>query len=65
MLTTGKGITVPFMPEAGSPVFGAASFAGLSGFTTVNYIGAFANNDSWLDGWTNFDPQNADYSSTK
>ena len=65
MLTTGKGITVPFMPEAGSPVFGAASFAGLTGFTTVNYIGAFANNDSWLDGWTNFDPQNTDYSSTK
>ncbi len=65
MLAAGKGITVPFMPEAGSPVFGAASFAGLSGFTTVNYIGAFSNNDSWLDGWTNFDPQNTDYSSAK
>ena len=65
MLTTGKGITVPFMPEAGSPVLTAASFAGLTGFTTVSYIGAFSNGDSWLDGWTNFDPQNADYSSVK
>ncbi len=65
MLTTGKGITVPFMPEAGSPVLTAASFAGLSGFTTVNYIGAFSAGDTWLDGWTNFDPQNADYSSVK
>ncbi len=64
-LTTGKGITVPFMPEAGSPVFGAASFAGLTGFTTVSYIGAFSNNDTWLDGWTNFDPQNTNYDSVK
>lgn len=64
-LTTGKGITVPFMPETDSPVFGAASFAGLTGFTSVNYIGAFSNNDTWLDGWTNFDPQHTDYSSAK
>ena len=34
-------------------------------FAKVNYIGAFsgsgASADNWLAGWTNFDPQNADY----
>ena len=33
----------------------------LSGFDQVSYIGAFAAGDTWLDGWTNFDPQNTDY----
>ncbi|MBC6991007.1 hypothetical protein [Hymenobacter sp. BT491] len=34
-------------------------------FTKVSYIGAFSGSgtsaDNWLAGWTNFDPQNADY----
>lgn len=51
-----------FMPQAGSPLLNAAGFGGLdSWFETVAYIGAFSANDSWLNGWTNFDPQNADY----
>lgn len=54
-------LTVPFMPQSDSPMIGAASFDGLTGFETVNYIGAFKAGDNWLDGWTNFDPQNADY----
>ncbi len=56
MLTNG------YMPSATSPVLTAASFTGLdSWFTTVKYIGAFAAGDNWLDGWTNFDPQNTNY----
>ena len=62
MLTDGKGVGVPFMPQAGSSLFGAQAFDGLdSWFTAVNYIGAFDANDTWLDGWTNFDPQNTKY----
>ena len=62
----GKGVGVSFMPQQGSRVFGAQSFAGLdSWFKTVTYIGAFDVNDTWLDGWTNFDPQSADYSQAK
>ena len=52
------------MPDADSPVLTAASFndALLScGFETVEYIGAFGTDDNWLDGWTNFDPNNTDY----
>lgn len=61
-----KGVGVPFMPLQGSKVFGAQSFAGLDNwFKTVTYIGAFDVNDTWLDGWTNFDPQNTDYSQVK
>ena len=62
MLSDTKHVGVPFMPQAGSNVFGAQNFDGLdSWFTTVNYIGAFDANDTWLDGWTNFDPQNTNY----
>lgn len=62
MLTDGKGVGVPFRPQAGSNLLGAQSFDGLdSWFTAVNYIGAFDVNDNWLDGWTNFDPQNTVY----
>ena len=32
-----------------------------SWFTKVNYIGAFNVGDNWLQGWTNFDPENTDY----
>lgn len=53
-----------YRPLAGSPLFGAASFDDAmvaSGFEKVNYIGAFAEGDDWLDGWTEFDPQNKTY----
>lgn len=55
---------VNFIPLSDSPLLGSASFAdGLlsSGFTKVDYVGAFSANDNWLDGWTEFDPQSAEY----
>ena len=50
-----------YTPIAGSPLPGAASFAGWTGFDTVSYIGAFDGSNNWMSGWTNFDPQNAQY----
>lgn len=53
---------VNWMPVAGSPLLSGASFDYLSSwFTKVDYIGAFAQNDGWMNGWTNFDPENTDY----
>ena len=55
------GVKQGFMPLAGSPLLSAASFAGApAGLDQVNFIGAFGT-DNWLNGWTNFDPNNADY----
>ncbi len=56
--------TTGYQPVSGSPLLSAAAFTCpllSSGFDQVSYIGAFAAGDTWLDGWTNFDPQNADY----
>lgn len=54
-----------YLPGADSPLLGAAAFTDnllSSGFDKVTYVGAFANaTDNWLEDWTNFDPQNADY----
>lgn len=63
MLTDAAGTGAAYMPQAGSKLIGAASFADalLNGVTPVNYVGAFAAGDNWMDGWTNFDPNNAEY----
>ena len=53
-----------YVPQAGSPALSGASFSDAclqSWFDKVTYVGAFPNNDNWLRGWTEFDPQNADY----
>ena len=50
-----------YTPVVGSPLLGAASFNGWTGFDNVDYIGAFSGNDNWMTGWTNFDPQNTKY----
>lgn len=51
-----------YMPKAGSALLTAALFTGLDNwFTNVPYIGAFKAGDNWMDGWTNFDPENTDY----
>ena len=48
-------------PLSDSPLRGAASFTDplvANGFDEVTYIGAFADeNDGWMSGWTEFDPQ--------
>ena len=67
MLLTGKslfaGLRADFLPAAGSPLLNAASFEGIASncFDKVSYIGAFSTTAEWLQGWTNFDPENADY----
>ena len=51
-----------YTPRAGSEVLSAASFDGVtSNLDKVSYIGALGSNDSWLSGWTEFDPENAEY----
>lgn len=54
-----------YMPVAGSPLLSAASFTdsflSSSWFDKVSYIGAISPTDNWLEGWTNFDPQNTKY----
>lgn len=66
MLTgASNAIGVDYMPQAGSPLLNGASFSDAkvsNGFDKVAYVGAFSGvSDSWLNGWTNFDPQNTDY----
>ncbi|MBD2699581.1 IPT/TIG domain-containing protein [Spirosoma sp. BT702] len=53
-------------PQASSPLLVAAN--AITGgkiadtfFTAAPYRGAFNGTDNWLEGWTNFDPQNTDY----
>ena len=55
-----------YRPLTGSPLLGAAAFThnflNDPFFNKVDYIGAFSGeNDNWMQGWTNFDPQNTDY----
>jgi hypothetical protein len=51
-----------YTPVANSPLLTAASFTGLdSWFKQVSYVGAFGANDTWMNGWTNFDPENTTY----
>ncbi len=56
-----------FRPMAGSPALSGASFANAklnnTNFTATSYIGAFGETDNWMAGWTNFDPNNAQYDS--
>lgn len=58
-------VGVNYLPQAGSPLLGTASFTDSkvsTGFDRVTYIGAFSGeSDNWMSGWTNFDPQNTDY----
>jgi hypothetical protein len=62
MLTDPWSLTAPnFTPKVGSMANLGASYNGLDGwFTPGQFVGAFGS-DNWLNGWTNFDPNNADY----
>lgn len=58
-------INPDFRPKVGSPVFGSADFTDetlSSGFTSVSYVGAFDDIVNWASCWTNWDPQNTNYS---
>jgi len=59
MLESPFSLTAPnFSPKAGSPATAAnaASFVGLSGFTTTTYSGAIGTTN-WAQGWTSFTPK--------
>jgi len=62
-LKDGRKVGANYMPDADSPVLGAAAWNVLtdSYFEHTDYIGAFGTDDNWLEGWTNFDPNNTDY----
>lgn len=64
LLQDNLNVGVSYKPSAASPILNAAAFtdAALSaGFDKVSYIGAFNASDNWMEGWTNFDPNNSDY----
>ncbi|CUS90101.1 Por secretion system C-terminal sorting domain-containing protein [Candidatus Kryptonium thompsonii] len=54
------------IPLSGSPLIGMADFTNprLQDLTPVNWVGAFGPDSTqrWDLGWTNYDPQNTDYS---
>lgn len=55
---------VAMFPADDSPLLGAAAFTDVAlstGFDKVTYVGAFDGKTNWLNGWTEFDPQNAEY----
>lgn len=57
-------LTAPnFLPQTGSPLLTGAIWDGKGAdafFTKETFIGAFGTTD-WTKGWTNWDPQNANY----
>ena len=62
--TSGTYAGANYVPQAGSPALSGASFTdGLlsTWFEKTTFVGAFPTNDNWLRGWTEFDPQNANY----
>jgi hypothetical protein len=51
-----------YTPLADSELLKGASFTGLDDwFEKVSYVGAFGSGKNWMDGWTNFNPENTDY----
>ena len=63
-----NNLTANWGPMADSPLLGTADFSDAllndTFFTKVTYAGAFASDreeDNWLRGWTNFNPQYTDY----
>jgi Secretion system C-terminal sorting domain len=62
LLTSPFTAPLNFVPQAGSPAYGAASFvnSNLSSFEVTTYAGAFGTTD-WTSCWSNYDPQNTVY----
>lgn len=64
LLTDSRHIGAAYVPQAGSPLLTAAAWTDAAlaeGFDKVSYAGAFDTTDSWLEGWTNFDPNQTEY----
>ncbi len=65
-VTNGNYSPSYFTPGAGSPALTGANFSlpGLNDpfFTTTTYRGAFAQNGTWANNWTNFRPDTVNYS---
>jgi hypothetical protein len=53
--------TPNYLLKSGSPALTGADFTGLSGFTTVSYIGAFDGSNDWTTGWTNYAAETTAY----
>ena len=67
MLADAYNITSPnWQPMPGSPALSGASFTApnlnSTFFDVVSYRGAFDGTNDWTACWTNFDPENTDYS---
>lgn len=65
MITDAFNYTNPnFLLAAGSPLATGADFSAsnLASLTTTTYKGAFDQNNDWTDCWTEWNAQNADYS---
>lgn len=61
-LSDPKNLGQNYCPASGSPLLSSTNVVNLSGFNSVTYAGAFSGtSDTWMDGWTNFDPQNTSY----
>lgn len=48
-----------WVPQVGSPALTGADFSNpnLAGFDVTTYVGAFGDNNNWILGWSNFNPQ--------
>ncbi|MCI0449906.1 MAG: T9SS type A sorting domain-containing protein [Chlorobi bacterium] len=64
-ISSGSYSPANFYPSAGSPVLSGANFTlpGMNDpfFTQTTYRGAFDQNSTWANGWTNFRPDTIDY----
>ena len=64
-VVTGNYLPVNFFPAAGSPALNGANFTlpGMNDpfFTTTTYRGAFDQNSTWANDWTNFRPDTVNY----
>jgi hypothetical protein len=61
--TTGNYSPSNFYPNSGSPALTGANFSypGFNNFTPTTYRGAFDQNGTWANGWTNFRPDTVNY----
>lgn len=64
-VVTGNYLPGNFFPAAGSPALNGANFTlpGMNDpfFTTTTYRGAFDQNSTWANDWTNFRPDTVNY----